>query len=258
MRLKKFDMIVVVAIAGINVLWAVSGNPLPVIGVVLALPLVFLLPGYALTEMLFYRRSLDRAHRFIFVLGLSLTVDILGGFILNLLPMGLRAISWAVFLGLLTLIFSLIALCLRRRFAANEMPRVKIGFSLQEYIFVGLSVVITILALYYSVMSAAERSSPGFTQAWMLPLKQRQNISTVRMGIRSFEKTSVTYRITLAANGAQVNEWRSVVLAPQQEWDEVVPISLKSRKGSMYVEVKLYKLDNPEAIYRELHVTLHR
>src|SRR5689334_12472963 len=144
MRLKHLDLILITAIAGMNVLWAVLANPLPVIGIVLALPLVFLLPGYTLTEMLFYKRSLDRVYRWIFALGLSLAIDIIGGFILNLFPIGLRAISWSVFLGLLVIIFSLVVMYLRRRFPVNEVPRLRFRFNMYESILVMLSVIITV------------------------------------------------------------------------------------------------------------------
>src|SRR5437588_10406582 len=107
MRLKNLDLIAAVFIAALNVLWAVLPSRPPVIGIILALPLVLVLPGYTLTEALFRKRPLDAPNRLLFSLGLSLAIDIFCGFILNLLPTGLQAISWAVFLALLTAVLSL-------------------------------------------------------------------------------------------------------------------------------------------------------
>jgi len=48
----------------------------------------------------------------------------------------------------------------------------------------------------------------------------------------------------------------SVVLAPQGEWDRLVPVTLTAA-GNAYIEVRLYRLDRPETVYREVHVTFY-
>src|SRR5438105_797407 len=105
MRLKHLDLIVTITLAAMNVIWALLPSRIPIVGIVLALPLVFILPGYALTEVLFRKRSLGAPERLLFSIGLSLAIAILSGLILNLLPGGLQAISWALWLGLFTVAF---------------------------------------------------------------------------------------------------------------------------------------------------------
>jgi hypothetical protein len=61
MHSKQFGLMLGVLIALASILWAVLPNHPPEIGIVLALPLVFLLPGYALTALL-YRHALDNMH----------------------------------------------------------------------------------------------------------------------------------------------------------------------------------------------------
>ena len=73
--------------------------------------------------MLTYRRELDKAHRLTLSLGLSLTLDILGGFLLNMLPMGLRAQSWIALLSCLALIFAIATLYTRRGVMPLERER---------------------------------------------------------------------------------------------------------------------------------------
>src|SRR2546421_5630348 len=119
MRLKTLDLIMTILIAAINVGWALLPNRPAIVGIIFILPLIFMLPGYTLTEILFKRsfdapdplirkprlrieRPLNATDRFVLSLGLSLAIDIISGFILDLLPFGLQALSWAVFLGLLT------------------------------------------------------------------------------------------------------------------------------------------------------------
>ena len=53
MQKKNLDLIVVLLIAALNVGWTLLAVHLPVVGIIFALPLVFLLPGYALTEVFF-------------------------------------------------------------------------------------------------------------------------------------------------------------------------------------------------------------
>lgn len=70
--------------------------------------------------MLTYRRELDISHRLTLSLGLSLTLDILGGFLLNVLPLGLRTQSWIALLSCLALIFALVTLYTRRSVMPSE------------------------------------------------------------------------------------------------------------------------------------------
>src|SRR3989442_14452354 len=97
-----------------NVAWALFPRSQSVVGIILALPLVLLLPGYTLTEALFPKRPFGAAQRLTLSLGLSLAITILSGFVLNLLPQGLGPLSWAGFLGLLIGSFSLVAVYRRR------------------------------------------------------------------------------------------------------------------------------------------------
>ena len=117
MRLKHPDLAVVTAIALANVVWTLLPFHLPAIGTILALPLVFIAPGYALTGVLFHRRSLDRAYRLLLSLGISISIVIAGGLLLNALPVGLRPSSWSVLLAFLTLLSAGLMMYLRRKTA---------------------------------------------------------------------------------------------------------------------------------------------
>jgi uncharacterized membrane protein len=256
MRLRNIDLILVVAVALANILWALFPSHLPVIGIVLALPLVFLSPGYVLAEILFPRHHFDGVYRFAIILGLSLSIDIINAFILNVFTVGLRASSWAISLGLLTGAFSLLVVYLRRGSSTSEMRLPKLGLRIHEYVLLGLSIGVAILAIGYSVISTTYQPHSDLTQLWMLPSSQTGNNCAVRLGVHNFETEPQTYRITMAVNGIQANTWTSVVLAPQEEWERLVPLSPQS-PGSVYVEVKLYKFDQPGMVYREGHVTLN-
>src|SRR5579859_6647639 len=122
MRLKHPDLALATAIALANVVWAFLPFRLPVIGTILALPLVFIAPGYTLTAALFHRRSLDRAYRLLLSLGVSVSIVIAGGLLLNALPAGLRPSSWAGLLAFLTILLAALNIYLRREKTIPALP----------------------------------------------------------------------------------------------------------------------------------------
>ncbi|GAC1398992.1 MAG: hypothetical protein NVS4B12_05010 [Ktedonobacteraceae bacterium] len=255
MRLQNSDLFVAVLIAALNVLWAFLPNHPLFISTILALPLVFVIPGYTLTHALFYNRLLDTPRRLAFSFGFSLVIDILSGLLLNLLPMGLHALSWAIFLAFLTTAFSLLVIYLRRRTSFKKASAPTLRFTIFDGILLGLATLVAILSVLYSIIGAAQQPYPGFTQLWMLPQVRTGKSCAVQLGMQSFESTSTTYRITMTTNGGQATSWSSIVLAPQQKWQHLVPIAPEAI-DTIYVEAQLYRLDKPQTVYRSVHITL--
>lgn len=276
----------------------------PVVGTLFALPLVLLLPGYALTQALFYprpagsssglsadtsgglilpprlrlTRQFDAIDHLAFSLGLSLVIDIVVGFILNLLPVGLQWQSWSLSLGLLTTAFALLAAVRRLKNGALLIKRDMIfkkgdrqsrpydmifqkgdrkGRPYKEGALLGAALVIGALAVWMSIVRPPQ-PQPSFTQFWMLPPAQASHSCAVRIGVQSFETGTVTYDIQVTSNGVQVSSWPSITLAAQQQWEHMVNISTTSGGGSsQLVDARLYRRDQPDTIYREVHVTLN-
>ena len=112
MRLKNIDLIVALFIVAINVVWIQIPNRSPVLGVIFALPLIFILPGYLLTQTLFSRRSpapgvpgnlllkpklelgrpINVADHVILSFGLSIAMNIVMGFALEFLADGVTGV----------------------------------------------------------------------------------------------------------------------------------------------------------------------
>jgi uncharacterized membrane protein len=276
MRLKNLDLIIGLIITAINVGWTLlpdHSSYLTVIGILLALPLVFILPGYTLTEALFKRstnssedlirqpalkleRPFKTSDRIIVGLGLSLALVILSGFILNMFSTGLQAFSWVVCLALQTMLFSLIAAYRRRstNIAEIRTPR-RFKVSISDYLLLGLAIVVTVASFNYATYTATHQPHPGFTQLWMLPTPQANNSCSVLVGVHSSETGPTTYRIVMTVNNAQTANWPSVALMPQQDWNQLVPIKPATTE-TMNVAVQLYRTDKPDVVYRETHVTL--
>ena len=255
MRQKPLDLIVITILAVLNVVFALLPIHNLVIGIALALPLVFISPGYALTEALFHKRSLDASHRFLLSLGLSLVTDVLCGLILNLLPAGFKAGSWATLLGLLTAVLSLLATFLRKQEPANGRHPMRFHLPIYGGVLFGLAISIAVASILYAYIGVQQQPHPGFTQFWMLPSVQTGKKCAVRLGVNSFESTSVTYRIAMTINGTEVTSWPSILLAPQQEWNRVVSVTAAT-SVSVFIDARLYRLDKPGTLYREVRVTM--
>ncbi len=270
MRLKNSDVVVAFAIVLLNGVELLLPSTLLWVSVLLALPLIFFVPGYMLTAVLTHTRRLDIFHRLALSLGLSLTLDILGGFLLNVLPMGLRMQSWIVLLSCLTLVFALAVLYLRRgmvyvseredHVVQRREPRTPTTHFIfwtrvrDGFVF-ALAITLVILSLMYATRSVAEGPHVGFTQLWMLPPSHKAQTCVVNVGIHSFENGPVTYHASITMNSAQTMSWPTLTLAPNQLWERSVAVTPTTAKN-MFVEMRLYRNDKPTVMYREVHMTL--
>jgi uncharacterized membrane protein len=273
---KNLDLVGAICFVVSGTVWALLPVRPLLIGVVLAVPLVFFLPGYTLTQVLFPGRSPDplsaasqsvvlrsrlkmgrpfgTIDSLVFSLGLSLVIDIITGLLLNLLPGGLQWQSWTLSLTMITEVCALLAIFLRRRWPGGQKDAGEWHIPFKVYALLGLALGVVILALWLSIIRPPQ---PSFTQFWMLPSTQANKSCAVLIGVRNFEVTSETYRIQVIRNGIQLASWPSIMLAPQQEWDRLVPISPGAVSGDVLMSAQLYRLDQPGTIYREVHLTLH-
>ena len=240
--------------------WALLPHPPLFVGVLLAIPLVLILPGYTLTQALLRKRAADQpgaVDSIAFSLGLSLVIDVVVGFLLNLTPLGLQWQSWSFSLGLLTALFAAMAALLRQklpgRIGAYTSGR-DLSRPYKEGALLGAALVVVALAFWLSMMRPAQ-PQPSFTQFWMIPSTSTNSGCAVRIGVQSFEAGTVRYHIQVTSDGVQVTSWPSIRLATQQEWDQMV-LLLPASGSSVFVDARLYRLDAPGTIYREVHVSL--
>ncbi|HYT45994.1 MAG TPA: DUF1616 domain-containing protein [Methylomirabilota bacterium] len=275
MPLKNLDLIGAIFIVAINVGWTQVPNHLLVIGIIFALPLIFILPGYTFTQTLFRKRSsapdsssnlilrpslkigqpVNAADHIIFSLGLSMAIDVVVGFALNVLPIGLQALSWTLSLGLITTVFALLAAFLRRKdiMKVARIPRPRL--TIYECLLFGLAILVAAAAVWFSVIRPPATQA-DFTQFWMLPSNETANSCAVRIGVQNHESTTVEYRVVVTVNGSVLGIWSSVVLAPQAEWDQFVSLPLRTA-NTTHIEGQLYQSNKPATVYRKVDLTLH-
>jgi uncharacterized membrane protein len=277
MRFRNLDLIIAMFIVMLNIAWTQVPYHLVIVGILLALPLIFFLPGYTITQTLFRRRSSENTlnvssnliqrpelkighpisgtDQLLLSFGLSMAVAVLVGFVLNILPVGLEALSWVLSLGLITLTFAMIAAILRREDIPAVAKPLRVFISLQDCIFFTLALLVIASVVWFTVGRPLQPQS-SFTQLWMLPVNQTNKACAVSIGVQSFESSDETYRVVVSVNKTQINAWSSIELTPQQKWVQTVPVP-SNTAGSLYIEAQLYKADKPDVAYRNVHLTFY-
>lgn len=257
MNQRSIDILVVTILTSIAVVLTFTVSPDSVPVRILSLPLVLVLPGYALLAALFPRQVFGLPVYLVFSLGLSLAIVILGGLVLNLTPFGLRASSWVVFLSCITLGACAVAL-LRRRgqsLSTRWLGVGPIGLTFRQGLLLALAALILCGAVAMSIIGAEQQPRPGFTQLWILPVSGASHAkNVVRLGVSNKESKATGYRLSVNINGKVVKEWRSLDLNSNEKWEVTLVLPQSGHIGTARVEAMLYRTDTPTTVYR--HVVL--
>jgi uncharacterized membrane protein len=242
--LLTFDCVAII-LAGINAAW---------VRTLVALLMLFL-PGYALRAALFPKRLLDSGEQLLISLASSVVVTILTGLAIYLIGWIMDASTWATSLAVVTLAACGVA-ALRRRSRAEEAVapsplRLKWGQAV---------LVLLALALAVGALNLADTplNNPaniqGYTILWILP-EAKTAPQSVQVGMISNQFTVEDYRVQLMVNQQPVYVWPDIRLAPGQTWDATYTVPA-STTGSSKVSAVLYKLDQPQSVYRQVSLQL--
>ncbi len=168
--------------------------PVGSISLLIALPLVFFLPGYAIAAAAFARRQVERTTLLVLGVGLSLAVLTLGALVLNFTPGGIRAGSWVLLLVLVVLGACRLAAIRRARAASPARAP-----SLPSASFAAISVIAAAILIAGAAVTLAFTPLPakhavGYTALWIKPLGSTEK-GGAQVGVRSEEQHSVAYRL---------------------------------------------------------------
>jgi uncharacterized membrane protein len=227
---------------------------------VVALPLAVLLPGYAVITAAFSRDALGTTERITLSLGLSLALGVVGGVILNWTPWGLRAGSWIVLLGGITVGACFYALARPLAAAPGDegragvvaraaLPELGDGSParlVRDGVLLTLAAGIAVAAGWVAIDGARVRRE-GFSQLWMLPLDGDRS---VQVGLRSEELASTEYTLRLVADDSAVLRTERLRLEPGDQWEATVPVTADGTVSK--VEAQLYRADDPTRPYRRV------
>ncbi len=241
------DLLLVSLIASLAALSAWLGLTWPPVQAVFGLCLVLFAPGYALTAAFFPPRTLGFAERLLFTVALSLISTMLGSLALYWLQVPLRPVTWALLLAAITYYGSLLA-WLRRRFIQSAAPA--LNLSLPQAGILGLAGLAVVAAVSLARVPSGTTGLEGYTVLWILPTNV-VDPPGVRIGITSMEFTPARYRLLVTVDGRPMREWDAISLGPGEKWEAVVPLSAQTA-GPGKIEATLYRLDNPNVVYRQV------
>jgi hypothetical protein len=245
---KSYDLAVAAALALVGVLVVLFGLNTIALRIIIAVSLVFILPGYALVAAMFPERTLDIPERILLTLGLSIAVAGLGGFMLNWTPWGLRETGLVAVLSVTTIGASCVAFVRRRHQPAGESSKRSVHMMLREGLLFGLACLIGIIAIRGAQIEALRQEQVGFTQLWVLPVKQAEQ-TAIQLGFKSMESTTIQYKLQLEIDGRVIREWAAIALRPSEQWERTMVLP-GTQRAEAKVEAVLYRLDAPENAYR--------
>ncbi len=257
MRQHNKDLFLILIVAIINMVWACFPTQFAVIAIVLALPLVFLVPGYLLLEIITQKREHDVTAHFLLSIGLSLSMNILGGFVLNIIPVGLTTLTWSVFLGTLAIVGVLLCIVKRSRWQLHVDQRQKDLPTRYEFLLLTLTIYVVIFVFIYTANTIGDQKHPGFTQFWLLLDNQQSSVCIMQLGIYSSEIAKTTYQIEVKENNQHLAHWSSITLAPRQQWQVKFPIAVGNAQTTrLRIEADLYRQQEPNRVYRTVQFFL--
>ncbi len=208
------------------------------------LALAFVLPGYALTKLLFPGDSLELAESAALTLGLSLAVSSLGGLVLHVLPWKLETRSWTVLLGGITLLATAGALWRHRRL--NVVPRsfvkVNVSFTLGQVLLFALAGSVVAGAYILAYQGEVAQNRTDFTQLWIQP--DDKAASAVVIGINNHATETVRYRLQIKLDQAVVGEISPIELKPEGSWTH----SFSLPEGGKAVTAQLFRVYAPAEV----------
>jgi uncharacterized membrane protein len=253
MRLRQHRDLELTAAAAVLCAVVAVAVPVEAISILAAVPLVLLLPGYAVTAAAFGSRRLPGPQLLVLSLGTSLSVLVLGSLLLNYMPGGVREASWAPLLVIL-----IVAACeaaARRREGPSEwtgpLPRLPRLSGSDRLLALGAGVaVLAALLLAWTVLPA--KHALGYTQIWMLPTVS-QDRPVMRIGVVSQEQDPMSYEIVLESAQSRSVVLSGMVLKPGDSRVINVPIvPSKATAPGKKLNAYLYRSDRLQVPYRRV------
>lgn len=239
------DLAVVVALTVAAVIAILIDHPS--LRFVFGAPLALWLPGRALTAAIFDRGDdLEGVLRLLLTLGLSIAAAVLGGFVLNLTPWGLRPIPWALWLGGVTILAAAVAGVRRRGEPISPPAGMSFDLSLSQVVLLAAALAVMGGAFGMARWGAMQAPTAPFTQLWVTPVT-RADGDAVGIAIVNREDRAERYRLEVSAGDEVIYGWSALMVGRGQRWQQTVPVP-----DDAAVEVRIFRADAPQDLYRRV------
>lgn len=210
--------------------------------------MVLFIPGYALTLAIL--PQLDRATILLISLGISISMSIMGGFILDYTPWGLHPFSWAIWLSCISLLGCIVAAYRRSLLSKAAATRSAIPRWNWKVIASFLLASIIIIAAIIIAINSAIQAGTTFTQLWAVPGVDEDGYA-IQIGVHNQELNTLHYELFVESQGITINHWTDIVLAPGETWTMSMPLLEKPKYPITFL---LYNTDMPDKVFRTVHL----
>jgi uncharacterized membrane protein len=221
-----------------------------------AFPLLFVLPGYAITQALFADRARSRSQLCLLTIGLSLSVSILVALVLSLATNGLRVGSWLTMVVAIVLGASWAALRRRQALMPDSSSATPlhepVRIRARDLVLLLIAAVVLIGAVVFARTPLPAKNVQGYTALSILQ-SSAEAPPTVRVNVTSQELRTRLYRIEVTSETTVVYT-RRIELAPGQKWSATVRLPTPKGGEQVRVEAALYWNYEPDVVYRSVHV----
>jgi hypothetical protein len=237
-RRRSGDLIAVIVLTLLALAAAlfVDSGPLAVAAF---LPLVLVLPGFALAAALFPPSSIGPAFRLILTIALSIAATALGAIVVQIF-FGLDRGVFAAMLALIALGAS--AKAMRSRPAA-EGPATRLSISprwILPALATGAAVAIAASAVAIATNGAEDQlGGAHFSALWLLPEGPPGTPPggpPVSIGVASHESRELGFRLELRRGSQELRSWR-LRLSPGEEWHALLPASSLRGSGALTAQL---------------------
>jgi len=216
----------------------VSAAP-PAIRAIGAIPLIFVLPGYALS-LNAVPRSADMATRAAWTLGLSITVSVLLPILVGSAGILVSPQMWLVGLVTVTLVGELAAR-LRASVPPLQLSRPRARVPMRSAAFLAIAATIALGGIAASYVDADRRAVTTATQLWMVP-----GTGDVRIGVMPYGSGGEPLRLVID-DGSTRREFP--IAASGATFETTWPLAA----NVAVVQASLYVGDSPSPIREVFH-----
>jgi uncharacterized membrane protein len=243
------DLTAVVGLALAGLVFALVPVPAAV-RTAAVLPLLLVLPGYAVTAALFRPGEISRQLRAVLSVAFSISASVLGAVVVQLF-IPLDRPVWAATLVGITSLAAAIALDRRDAMPADsEETRVRlprIGVVALAAMLVATGIAGWAIALATEGVHR-QLDAAHFSALWLVPGESSPTVDPVKVGVSNHEGEAAPYAVSVRQGNRTIRRW-DVYLEPNQTWQgQIAPtaisgtaplIALLERSGKPYHRVSL-------------------
>jgi len=211
----------------------------------LCLPLVLLLPGYAVVSAIFRPGELRTAELITLSIAVSIAATLIVALVLDALGVRLTAAPWMGVLTVLTVAAA--ARGTARGHSRSLVFRpIPVGRAQVGAFAAGLALLAGAVTLGFTPLSAP-KGTRGTSALWLLPAPG--GLESVCVGVINEQLHTTTYEVTVRGAGAPASRLGPIVLAPGKSWSRELAVT-PARPAVIHAFLR--RTADPSVVYRSV------